>query len=449
VSIQNLLVLVASLIFYGWWNWKFVFLILLSVIVNYAIGIAVDRAETADWRKRAIVFGVAFNLILLATFKYTAFLLDSLIVLLASVGVDVPEIKLHILLPVGISFFTFQAMSYIIDVHKGRVACERSLIKFGAYISLFPQLVAGPIVRSDVLLPQMGLLRKFSWPNLWLGLEMFVIGAALKILVANRLGPVVDQVFLQYSQQDPLSILLGTIFFAFQIYGDFAGYSLMAIGLGRIMGLRFPANFKRPYLAKDFSDFWQRWHISLSTWLRDYLYIPLGGNRQGEFKQKRNLMITMILGGLWHGASWSFVFWGVLHGAYQVVQIYVRRLNVFHFKKFKYIELLIKRLIVFTLVCVAWVFFRVTDFSAAVDILHAMLDFSNYSIAAVGNKFNIAFGLIIIAVLMAIELVNEDTGWLKIYRHVRAIRILWILTLVQILILFGSFSDNAFIYFQF
>lgn len=447
--VQNAVTFLASLVFYGWWNWKLVFLICASIFANYLAGILLGHSRDQFSRKILLLAAISFNLALLTTFKYVSFLMDSITQGLSALGMSMPEVKLEIILPVGISFFTFQAMSYIIDIYRGRIDCESSLIRFSAYISLFPQLVAGPIVRSDVLLPQLRLLRKFSWSNFWLGLEMFIIGAALKIVVANRLAPVVDQVYGQHTQQDPLSLLIATLFFAFQIYGDFAGYSLMAIGIGRVMGLRFPFNFRRPYMASGFSDFWRRWHISLSTWLRDYLYVPLGGNRTGKILRARNVMTTMLLGGLWHGASWTFVFWGFLHGSYQVLQATKWGKTILGAPAPNCLKLLGQRVLVFLMVCIAWVYFRVPNFSEATDILVKILDFGSYSIAAIGNKVDVGFGVCVILVLVGIEVVCEDTHWLKIYRRNRLVRLAWMLALVQILILFGSFSDAAFIYFQF
>lgn len=446
---QNSVTFVASLVFYGWWSWKFVFLILASITFNYLIGLRIRDAVSQALRKSLLFLAIFANLLILGVFKYANFFISSVIAAFATIGVDLPESHLNIILPVGISFFTFQAMSYIIDIYQKRIPAEPDYVKFGTYIALFPQLVAGPIVRSSFLLPQLEPRRRFRWANFWLGLEMFIIGAVLKIIVANRLAPVVDQFYGQYDQQNPLALLIATLFFAFQIYGDFAGYSLMAIGVGRVMGLSFPANFRRPYMAVGFSDFWRRWHISLSSWLRDYLYIPLGGNRGGTWGRSRNLMITMLLGGLWHGASWAFVFWGFLHGLYQVVQASVGEPFKNAMTALRYPGKLISRLFVFVTVCIAWIYFRVTDFGEATAILVAMGDVAAYSWAEVPNKVDVTIGLGIIAALVVVELVCEDTPWLKIYRETRWLRLGGGLILIQLLVLLGIFSGDAFIYFQF
>jgi alginate O-acetyltransferase complex protein AlgI len=310
---QNILALVASWVFYGWWDWRFLGLIGASTLVNFAL------ASTPKRAKRWLWLAITCNLGLLGVFKYFGFFTAEFARLLAGLGVTTDLPILTLLLPVGISFFTFQALSYVIDVARGTLPPERDLIRFATYIALWPQLVAGPIVRAQQLLPQLARHQPFRWPNVWLGAEMIVIGAVLKLVVADRLAPLVDRVFAQPDLFSQSALLTGVVFFAFQIYADFAGYSLMAIGFGRLMGLRFPVNFRRPYLARNFSEFWRRWHISLSGWLRDYLYIPLGGNR---VRPGRNLMATMVLGGLWPGfaCSWRCVLLGSFFGPTALVR---------------------------------------------------------------------------------------------------------------------------------
>ncbi|MEK9967840.1 MAG: MBOAT family O-acyltransferase, partial [Ferrovibrio sp.] len=311
--------LFASYVFYGWWDWRFIPLIALSTLVNFCAGYALGLIGL-HWRRFLLIAAIAFNLGLLAVFKYYDFFVTSFREAMAGLGLKVTPGLLELALPVGISFYTFHGMSYIIDIYRGNCAVERNPIRFAAYIALFPQLVAGPIVRASRLLPQMAHDHAFDWPRVIRGLEIVVIGFALKLLVADNLSTFVDSHFGNASEAGGYVLLFSTVFFAFQIYGDFAGYSLIAIGLGVIIGYDFGENFRRPYLAVSFSDFWERWHISLSSWLRDYLYIPLGGNREGASKTARNLFIVMLLGGLWHGANWTFVLWGLLHGAYLVLQ---------------------------------------------------------------------------------------------------------------------------------
>ena len=306
---QNLACLLGSCVFYGWWDWRFLFLLLASIAGNYIAGLALARPGTPARQRSVIALSIFFNLSLLGFFKYFNFFVESAQDLLALIGLPASGSTLEIILPVGISFYTFQAMSYVLDIKRGKVQPERDFITFAVFISLFPQLVAGPILRAATLLPQLRQTRRFRWSNLLLGLEMILAGLALKMVLADNLALPVSLAFSNSDSVGGLFLVNAALLFTFQIYGDFAGYSLIAIGLG----LRFPVNFRRPLLACSFQDFWRRWHISLSSWLRDYLYIPLGGSRRGPFITARNIAITILLGGLWHGAAWTYLFWGVLH----------------------------------------------------------------------------------------------------------------------------------------
>jgi alginate O-acetyltransferase complex protein AlgI len=321
---QVLLCLIASYVFYGAWDWRFLGLIALSTIVDYCVALKLEASEAPAVRKRLLILSLALNLGLLGVFKYYNFFIGSFRDLLTSLGFSPGELTLEIILPVGISFYTFQTLSYTIDVYRREIRAERSLLRFATFVAFFPQLVAGPIVRASDFLPQLYVTHRFHRVRALGGAAQMALGFFKKIVVADSAALVVETVFTEPSVHTSIGLIVGVVFYAFQIYGDFAGYSDIAIGLARVMGFKFPPNFRQPYVSQSFSEFWTRWHISLSSWLRDYLYIPLGGNRHGTLATYRNLMITMLLGGLWHGAEWKFVIWGGLHGAYLILQRFLQ-----------------------------------------------------------------------------------------------------------------------------
>lgn len=309
------LLLAASAVFYGWWDWRFLGLIALVIGVSWLVANRL-AAKPNDrlWRKRWLTFGVAVALGVLGFFKYTGFFAESLAELLGSVGLHADMPTLRIILPVGISFYVFQAISYQVDVYRRHLPAEPRLTRVALYIAFFPQLVAGPIVRAASFFPQMERNKRLSRRSLVVGVRAFVIGLTYKALIADNLAPLVDQVFSHPSAFGAGAIALATLAFGAQIYFDFAGYSMMAIGIARLFGYHIPRNFNYPYASTSITEFWRRWHISLSSWLRDYLFIPMGGSRVGKLAYYRNLMATMVLGGLWHGAAWTFVIWGALQG---------------------------------------------------------------------------------------------------------------------------------------
>lgn len=373
LTARKLALLGFSYFFYGYWDWRFCFLLAGSSLLNYAAGMALDR--TADRRGRCAILtaAVAVNLGVLAFFKYYGFFLRSLSELLFSLGLERDLPFLEIILPVGISFFTFQGISYVVDVYRGDVRAARSPLDLLLYISFFPQLVAGPIVRASTFLPQLAAKPDPDRILAATGLLLILLGLFKKIVIANYLATdMVDLVFLAPTFHGPVDLTLGAYGYAIQIYCDFSAYSDIAIGVAALLGFRFQRNFDQPYRSESLREFWRRWHISLSTWLRDYLYIPLGGGRGGRLATARNLMVTMLLGGIWHGAAWTFVFWGFLHGAGLVVERAMgwgggvagrapwrRALSV---------------LAVFHFVCLGWIFFRAENFGYAVDYL---LSFAN------------------------------------------------------------------------
>jgi len=309
---RKLVLLAASYYFYAYWDVRFTLLIFASTLVDFIVGPLIHHARTRSLRRMFLFTSLLSNLGVLFFFKYYNFFVDSAAQILSTWGLNV--INLDIILPVGISFFTFQTMSYSIDIYRGKIKPVRNLVDFALFVSFFPQLVAGPIVRASEFLPQLKNPIKITQENLWAGLQIFLMGLFKKLMVADAVAPLVDQVYANPAYFSPVTVWLAIIGYGIQIYCDFSGYSDMAIGCARMLGFRFNQNFNMPYLSRNIAEFWRRWHISLSSWLRDYLYISLGGNKKGNFRTYVNLLVTMLLGGLWHGASWNFVIWGGVHG---------------------------------------------------------------------------------------------------------------------------------------
>lgn len=364
-ALRNILLLTASLFFYAWGEGIYVLLMLGSIAINYGIGFYLGRVNEHAARKRAVIIGITVNLLLLGVFKYTNWLVDIVAGIFPHLeSSDLLAEPIH--LPIGISFFTFQALSYIIDVYRNDTEAQNNPFHLGLYIASFPQLIAGPIVRYNQVARQIK-ERQHAFAIFASGVERFVFGLSKKVLIANQMGRMADLVFLQdYTQLSPGIAWLGIACYTLQIYFDFSGYSDMAIGLGRMFGFQFTENFNYPYIARSIQDFWKRWHISLSTWFRDYLYIPLGGNRNGDKKTYRNLFIVFLLCGLWHGASWNFVTWGLIHGAFlalerQWLKNFLDRLTP-----------ILRHFYTMFIVVNAWVFFRIEDMSDAIDYLGAM-----------------------------------------------------------------------------
>jgi len=367
--------LVSSYVFYAWFDWRFAGLILLSTAIDYCCAIAIERSAASGVRKRWLSVSVVGNLGILCTFKYFNFFRDSVKGVLALAGWDVSLPAIDVIVPAGISFYTFQTMSYTIDVYRGMKA-TKSLRDFSVFVCCFPQLVAGPIVRAKDLLPQIGTDRRFADVDWSSGVYRLFRGLFKKMVVADALALYVDAVFAQPSAYAGIGAWIGLYAYAFQIYMDFSGYSDVAIGVGHMLGLKFPENFDSPYLAASPSEFWHRWHITLSTWLRDYLYIPLGGSRGAGGRTIRNLMLTMTLGGLWHGAAWTFVAWGVYHGLLLVGQRAWRAARPrAATAEWGAGQRVLATLVTFHLVCLGWLLFRSPDWGTALAMLRAMTDF--------------------------------------------------------------------------
>jgi len=353
-------------VFYGWWDWRFCFLMLASTLTSYAAGLALLKWSDPRRRRLALVVPITFDLALLGFFKYANFGLETVEGILRAAGASVALPHYNIVLPIGISFYTFHTITYIVDSYRGVVRPTRDFFEFSAYVSLFSQLVAGPIVRFRQIeqdLVNLGAADRGRW--LERGISFFVIGLVEKVLVADTLAAFVDPALARYAELSTGGAWLAMLGYTFQLYFDFSGYSTMAVGLGFLFGVRIPQNFNSPYKALDPSDFWRRWHISLSSCLRDYLYVPLGGNRHGTFATYRNLMLTMLLGGLWHGAAWTFVVWGAYHGALLIAYRAVQ-------PSWDALPVGLRRILMFGLVVIGWVFFRAASFDMALHLLGTM-----------------------------------------------------------------------------
>ena len=373
LTLQNVLLLVASYVFYGWWDWRFLSLIAFSTVVDWFVGLRIHEAnlrelpDNADHRstpaRRWLAVSLIVNLGLLGYFKYANFFIDSWVEAWSALGFTMHASSLQLILPVGISFYTFQTLSYSIDIYRRKLDPTSSLLNFAAFVSFFPQLVAGPIERASALLPQIERRRSFDMDLAASGLRLILWGMFKKVVVADTCAGYVDDIFANYQEQSGPTLMLGAIYFAFQIYGDFSGYSDIAIGTARLFGIRLMTNFKMPYFSRDIAEFWRRWHISLSTWFRDYLYIPLGGSRAGKWNVVRNTFIIFLISGFWHGANWTFVMWGFIH-AMLFLPLLLRMKNRRHMEPIEDTKWLptfkesVQMMSTFFVVCVAWVFFR-------------------------------------------------------------------------------------------
>lgn len=449
-SLRLLVCLIASYFFYSWWDYRFLSLIILITLINYFAGKQIHVCKEKKLQKSILTLTILFNLGILCIFKYFGFFTDSFAEILTHLGITITLSTIHIILPVGISFYIFQTLSYVFDVYRNKISYEPSLLKFATFVALFPQLVAGPIVRADILLPQLSQDQPFSIPRIYDGFRQVLYGFFIKVAIADSIAPVVDRMLLNPSAETSLVLIIGSVLFSFQIYCDFHGYSLIAIGLGKIMGFDFGVNFNSPYFAKNFSEFWERWHISLSTWLRDYLYIPLGGNRYGTLNTFKNLLTTMFLGGLWHGANWTFALWGVLHGLFLILQRLLQHIN-FHLliKKNKisvFFRDTLSIIIVFSLVTFGWIFFRSPNIQVAFEIIAKILTFDNFNVFLIPNKFLVIKCFLLISLLMSLELLIYFNARILSNSYIKLSSIPVVLWAIS---LFGTFAGNSFIYFQF
>ncbi|MFH4969076.1 MBOAT family O-acyltransferase [Gaetbulibacter sp. M240] len=454
---QNILILVASYFFYGCWDWRFLSLILLSTTVDYFVGFQIHNTDNKVLRKRWLWASVLFNVGLLGFFKYYNFFVDSWADLSASLGYTIKSTwTLSVILPVGISFYTFQTMSYSFDIYYKRLEPTKDFLSFAAFVSFFPQLVAGPIERASNLLPQITNKRVFKRIQIIDGMKLILWGLFKKIAIADALAPMVDDIFLNYVSYPASTLILGIVFFSFQIYCDFSGYSDIAIGTAKLFGVELMTNFKFPYFSRGIGEFWRRWHISLSTWFRDYLYIPLGGSRVNLIKSVRNVFIIFLVSGFWHGANWTFIFWGAFH-ALAFIPVFLLGTNT-AFKNtdigqnsvLPSIKELGQVLFTFLFISFSWIFFRADSISDAfqyIGRLFTNLSFANYT-HPLGYRLVDYFILLGIFILYEYRIRKMPRSPFNFKN--RVVRFVsYAVVILGILLFYDDGIDRSFIYFQF
>ena len=426
--------LIASYFFYGWLNPLYLILIGYSTLVTFICGMMIDTTE-----KRKLWLGICItnSLLMLGFFKYAAFAAENINKILGVLNVSVSIPEPGFLLPIGISFYTFISMGYIIDVYRGKISAERNIVKLASFISFFPYILSGPIERAQNILPQFETPPTINRDNITEGFSMFIVGLFKKIALADFLALYVNKVYGDPSQYQSLALLLATYAFAWQIYFDFSGYTDMARGVARMMGFNLMLNFNNPYLSTSLGEFWGRWHISLSSWFKDYLYIPLGGNRHGHFNTYRNMIITMLVAGLWHGAAWNFVIWGALHALGRSVTRDLERTKIYSER----VPKIVKQFLVFHIVCLTWIFFRAETFGKAITILKGIFSFT-----LADPKFSIA-ALLFMGGILLYQFIYES----KFYKvlELSAVKVIFMLSMILYMVFFRTSGYEIFLYFRF
>ncbi|PQJ73312.1 MBOAT family O-acyltransferase [Polaribacter butkevichii] len=446
---QNILILVASYVFYGWWDWRFLSLIFLSTLVDYTLGLMLKKTANVKKRKLLLYSSLLFNLGMLGFFKYYNFFIHSWVEAWSSLGVTMHVSSLNIILPVGVSFYTFQTLSYTIDIYKGKLEPTKDFISFASFVSFFPQLVAGPIERATNLLPQFFRKREFDYSLAVSGMKLILWGLVKKVVIADSCATLVNLIFADYQNESGLALIMGAIYFAFQIYCDFSGYSDIAIGTARLFGFKLMRNFNYPYFSRDIAEFWRRWHISLSTWFRDYLYIPLGGSR-GTLKLKiRNVFVIFLVSGFWHGANWTFIAWGGLNALFFLPLLLSNKnrnnLNeVAENSLLPSLKELLQILFTFFLTTFAWIFFRSETITDAIHYIQKIVDFGSFFPTVIRHKKAIPLLVIFIIIEWWSRKKEYPLVFDKKYRN------FFYVFFVFVLLYFISADDkSSFIYFQF
>lgn len=452
---KNLLIVIASYVFYGWWDWRFLLLITLTSICSYCCGIIIEQnKENKRIKHFSCAANITINLIILAIFKYYNFFLENLVVLCSIIGIQLDWVTLDIILPVGISFYTFQALSYTIDIYQEKIKPTRDIIEFFAFISFFPQLVAGPIERATNLLPQFQRDRHFDYAKAGDGMRQMLWGFFKKLVIADNCASIVNLYWDDYTNLSGIMLILLGVLFSFQIYCDFSGYSDIAIGCAKLFGINLMRNFNFPYFSRNISEFWRRWHISLTTWFRDYIYFPLGGSRCSMWKIIRNVFIVWSISGLWHGANWTFVCWGLYHASlltiYNLLNINTKyKHTVAPNRLLPNFKETFQMLLTFCLAVVGWIVFRSEDLSQAIDFLTSIITHPLYNGEFIDGKKCLLAGV----VLLFIEWLQREkqhtlqfgTNYIFKYRVIR-----WTVYYILVLIILISHGNSqTFIYFQF
>lgn len=448
LRLRNLFLLFASYYFYMNWNPRYAILIAAVTGITYTSSLLLEKWSSAGRRKAVAAICIVLILLVLFTYKYLGFAADVISGVLRSSGLAVKIPEFSILLPVGISFFSFQSIGYLVDVYRRTIPAERDFFTYALFISFFPQLVAGPIERANNLLPQFKIMHPFSPDQVLEGIRMMLWGYFLKLCVAERIAPYVDAVFNNYLFHNGNSLALGTFFFTFQIYGDFCGYSLIACGTSRCLGFRLMQNFAHPYFAESIRDFWRRWHISLSTWFMDYLYIPLGGNRCSTPRHIFNLIVTFLVSGIWHGANWTFVFWGLLHGVlvsgHTLYRKYLPEIRIWH-----PLHKLLAVSLTFVCVSLCWIFFRAESISAGFAIIRKIFTERGQLFNGDGLP-NQLLGICCIMIMLSVEIKRELNPKFRLLHSGNvAVCSLSMALLIALILLSAAFHSGQFIYFQF
>jgi D-alanyl-lipoteichoic acid acyltransferase DltB (MBOAT superfamily) len=456
LKLQNALIVLASYVFYGWWDWRFLSLIIFSTVVDYLVGQKLRVEDKQSKRKVLLCTSILVNLGFLGFFKYYNFFLENFVDAFSLFGMQINANSLNIILPVGISFYTFQTLSYTIDVYKMKLEPTQDFVAFSAFVCFFPQLVAGPIERATNLLPQFYKKRTFEYDKAVDGMRQILWGLFKKVVIADNCAEFANQIFNNSADMNGSTLVLGAIFFTFQIYGDFSGYSDIAIGTSRLFGFDLKQNFATPYFSRDIAEFWRRWHISLSTWFRDYLYIPLGGSRGGTWMKVRNTFAIFLVSGFWHGANWTFIIWGALNAIYFLPLLLTNsnRKNIGVVAEGKLLPSfreLIAMLTTFILTVFAWIFFRAENVSHAFNYIGGIFSESVLSIPYFAGRFDAAKVICLVIVFLLIEWLGRKDKFAldKLHEKNKIIR-RFTYTVIGLLIYFNlKLYDQQFIYFQF
>lgn len=453
LKLQNVFIVIVSYIFYGWWNWTFLLLIAITSLCSYVSGIAIQKTQLrGGGRKLTLILNTCINLLILGVYKYYDFFVNSFVTAFQQIGIHLESHSLGLVLPVGISFYTFQALSYTIDVYKGKLQPTKDLVSFLAFISFFPQLVAGPIERATNLLPQFMKMRTFNYSMAIDGMRQILWGFFKKVVIADSCATLVNQIFDNYQHESGSTLLLGAIYFTFQIYGDFSGYSDIAIGTAKLFGISLMRNFNLPYFSRDIAEFWRRWHISLTTWFRDYIYIPLGGSRVSKLEVIRNTFIIFLISGFWHGANWTFVTWGLYHALLFLPLLIIKK-NRKHTdtiamnRYFPSFTELTQMLLTFFLVVFGWIIFRAANIHEAYYYITRMLTNSLFTIPAHIHMTTISF----ILIMLLIEWINRTKEHGLVFTEGKTLMLTRYAIYFCLLFLIYFFAGNqgTFIYFQF